>query len=225
MIYHCPSCQYESCRKCGEKPHIPLKCSEVEKENETQGRKTVEEAMTAARIRICPKPSCKKSFFKVEGCNKMTCVCGIHVCYVCRSEIPKSVGYKHFCQKPHCKHDTCKTCPLYSNAKEDDERAMREAGLEAAKEVQKRSLHGSSSINDHNDTTLDRKCDNSKGEVRIDVDALLKDPAKLPKKSSSWNQTMAMNVAPGGGWGQAAPHDVIQQAWGHRIETNRRFRR
>ena len=49
---------------------------------QTETRLTVEEAMTEARIRQCPK--CKTRFFKTEGCNKMTCSCGTIMCYICR---------------------------------------------------------------------------------------------------------------------------------------------
>ncbi len=135
MVLECPNCGYESCRKCGEEPHIPLRCEEVEKKTETSARLQVEEAMTKARIRHCPK-GCKQGFYKTEGCNKMTCpTCKTWICYVCRVEIPKNVSYGHFCQTPHCQHQRCNKCPLYSNAEEDDARATREAGLKAVQDL------------------------------------------------------------------------------------------
>ena len=155
MIYSCPNCQYQSCRKCGEESHIPLRCEEVEKKDETSARLRVEEAMTKARVRRCPK-GCSQPFYKVEGCNKMTCpTCRSFICYVCRQLISKSVGYKHFCQTPHCKHENCNKCPLYSNAEEDDRRAAKEAGLQKVKELEM-----------------------EKGDVtsRIDVDDILRMP-------------------------------------------------
>ena len=67
MLFCCPAkgCGYKSCRKCGEEAHVPLKCSEVEKKTETRSRNAIEEAMTAALKRECPK--CKKAFYKTEG--------------------------------------------------------------------------------------------------------------------------------------------------------------
>ena len=65
MIFQCPSCEFESCRKCGEESHIPLRCEEVEKKTETSARLQVEEAMSQARIRLCPK-GCKQGFYKVS---------------------------------------------------------------------------------------------------------------------------------------------------------------
>lgn len=108
---------------------------------------TVEEAITAAMIRKCP--SCKKSFIKSDGCNKITCGCGIYVCYICQSHI---LNYTHFCQTPHCDHTNCKKCPLHSNAAEDDVRAMREAGYAAAEQVKANAVNG---------------------DVQIDVDGIL----------------------------------------------------
>ena len=162
MIFCCPHCGYESCRHCGEPPHIPLKCSEVEKKDETSARLQIEEAMTQARIRHCPK-GCKKVFYKIEGCNRMTCpTCQTHMCYVCRKEIPESVGYKHFCQKPHCDHKSCNKCQLYSKTEEDDLRAAREAGIKTAAAIQ-------SSGKDQD------------GSIRIDMNAILKDTGNNQK--------------------------------------------
>ena len=101
----------------------------------TKGRLTVEEAITAAKVRHCP--SCKKSFIKESGCNKITCSCGIKVCYLCQKKIN---DYSHFCQKAHCTHKDCNGCPLYTKAEEDDLRAMREAGLAAAEQVKEANI-------------------------------------------------------------------------------------
>lgn len=133
MIFQCPveDCQFESCRKCGKETHIPLRCDEVAtQKRQDDGRLKVEEAITAAKIRNCPK--CNTSFLKSDGCNKMTCPCGVRMCYICQEEVDKKDPYAHFCQKPHCDHKRCKKCTLYSNAEEDDIRAMREAGVGAA---------------------------------------------------------------------------------------------
>jgi len=133
-----------------------FRCEEVEKQVVTKGRLTVEEAISAAKIRNCPK--CKKAFIKSDGCNKMRCGCGVYVCYVCRSVI---TGYEHFCQTPHCQHGNCKKCPLWTKAEEDDLRAMREAGIQAAEQVQ-------AEIKDPS--------------LKIDVDTILKDPSTQPPK-------------------------------------------
>mmetsp|Transcript_20090 Transcript_20090/g.29813 ORF Transcript_20090/g.29813 Transcript_20090/m.29813 type:complete len:631 (+) Transcript_20090:134-2026(+) len=171
MIFRCPvgECGHESCRKCGEEPHIPLKCSEVEKKHETKGRLKVEEAITEAKIRKCPK--CTKKIVKESGCNKMTCACGTNFCYICRAQINKEVGYTHFCQQAHCSHKSCGKCVLYTNAEQDDEQAMRDAGLRAAEEVRGNSLIG--------DSVDDTK------EVNVNVDQILGRNPTTPKRKTN----------------------------------------
>lgn len=132
-VMHCPQCNKDTCRECGDEAHIPLKCSEVEKKGDTAKRLTVEEALSKARIRECPK--CKTRFYKLEGCNKMTCSCGINICYICRKDITKE-KYQHFCQTAHCNHKSCNRCRLFTNTIEDDALAMREAGLKALQTVE-----------------------------------------------------------------------------------------
>ncbi|CAF0801568.1 unnamed protein product [Adineta steineri] len=64
----------------------------LEKGIELEKRKFIEEHVTEAMIRKCPR--CTQRFYKVEGCNKMTCSsCGLFICYVCRETIN---GYDHF---------------------------------------------------------------------------------------------------------------------------------
>lgn len=132
--FPCPQCLFKSCRECGEEAHPGIKCDEVETKTETDGRKNVEEAMTQALVRTCPRPFCRKKFLKTDGCNKMTCACGAFVCYVCRLEIPKNVAYAHFCQTPHCNHKSCGKCALYADVEKEDEKRVKEAAKKAAKE-------------------------------------------------------------------------------------------
>ena len=133
IIFHCPQCSFKSCRECGDEAHPGIKCDEVETKTETDGRKYVEEAMTQALVRTCPRPFCRKKFLKTDGCNKMTCACGAFVCYVCRREISPHVAYGHFCQVPHCNHKSCGKCALFADVEKDDAKRVREAAKEAAK--------------------------------------------------------------------------------------------
>jgi len=127
-ILKCPGCNAETCKLCGDAAHIPLRCDEVEKKGAQDLRTQVEEAMTKARVRECPNPKCKARFYKVEGCNKMTCTCSWKICYICRKNITKE-GYAHFCQAPHCSHKECGKCILFTDSVVDDRQAMKEAGL------------------------------------------------------------------------------------------------
>lgn len=51
--------------------------------------------------------------------------------------LSSQVGYKHFCQKPHCDHTKCKKCILFTDAEHDDRLAVKEAGLAAKKDLLK----------------------------------------------------------------------------------------
>lgn len=51
-------CGVVSCRKCKKLDHLPKSCEEVEKDKKLDARHVVEEAMTQALVRDCPK--CKK---------------------------------------------------------------------------------------------------------------------------------------------------------------------
>ncbi|KAI9456529.1 hypothetical protein BJY52DRAFT_553150 [Lactarius psammicola] len=85
-------CGKESCRKCKKEDHVPKSCEEAEEDTKLDGKHAIEEAMTRALMRNCPK--CQKAFVKEYGCNKITCTyCRTVSCYICRSIIR---GYDHF---------------------------------------------------------------------------------------------------------------------------------
>ncbi|MCJ1478543.1 hypothetical protein MMC13_007223 [Lambiella insularis] len=74
-----PSCHRTSCLKCHKSwvdPHICHESATLSL------RTTVEAARTAALKRTCPR--CGLGFVKDSGCNKMVCVCGYTMCYICR---------------------------------------------------------------------------------------------------------------------------------------------
>ncbi|POS87660.1 hypothetical protein EPUL_002416 [Erysiphe pulchra] len=94
-------------------------------------RTFVELAMSDAIKRTCPR--CNTSFVKTSGCNKLTCVCGYQMCYICRKDIGNGEGYRHFCEhfRPtggkSCSE--CMKCDLYRC--EEDEVVARRAKREA----------------------------------------------------------------------------------------------
>ncbi|KAL9612261.1 MAG: hypothetical protein Q9167_003129 [Letrouitia subvulpina] len=99
-------------------PHI---CNE----SESQAlRIAVEAAQSAALKRTCP--NCRLNFVKDIGCNKLTCVCGYKMCYICRQGLKDGGvegGYRHFCQhfRPSGgKCQDCKRCDLYQRENEDE---------------------------------------------------------------------------------------------------------
>mmetsp|Transcript_14626 Transcript_14626/g.36783 ORF Transcript_14626/g.36783 Transcript_14626/m.36783 type:complete len:704 (-) Transcript_14626:53-2164(-) len=177
-IFECPveNCHFVSCRKCGKQAHIPLRCEEVSVQNRRdEGRLKIEEALSEAKMRTCPK--CHKKFIKLDGCNKMTCACGAKMCYVCRnplSHLGKRV-YEHFCQVPHCDHKSCGRCRLYTKDEEDDAQAMREAGI-AAKAEYEQKLDGEEAE-----------------ELKLSVDDIMNDPFNPNQPKSKKQRRNARN--------------------------------
>lgn len=89
-----PDCEIVSCRLCKLESHVPLTCEEARKEKGVSERHLVEEAMSEALIRNCPR--CNVKIIKELGCNKMTCPqCKGLMCYVCKKDITRQ-GYNHF---------------------------------------------------------------------------------------------------------------------------------
>lgn len=101
-------------------------------------RTFVELAMSDAIKRTCPR--CNTSFIKTSGCNKLTCVCGYQMCYICRKDIGNGEGYRHFCEhfRPSggksCSE--CVKCDLYRC--EEDDVVARKAKREAEREWMKK---------------------------------------------------------------------------------------
>ncbi|KAJ5300757.1 Histidinol-phosphatase [Penicillium atrosanguineum] len=77
-----PTCKRISCMTCQKSWRDPHVCHEPLL---TDLRATVEAARTAAVKRTCPR--CGLSFVKSSGCNKLTCVCGYSMCYLCRKAL------------------------------------------------------------------------------------------------------------------------------------------
>ena len=141
-----PVCGRASCLKCQKAWHDPHTCHEP---LVISLRTTIEAARTAAIKRTCPR--CDLSFVKSSGCNKLTCVCGYSMCYLCRRalgapsflEYPRvqrpgveTQGYRHFCE--HFRVDPgkpcveCRKCDLYRT--EDEAAIVKRAGEVAEEE-------------------------------------------------------------------------------------------
>ncbi|KAK2739564.1 hypothetical protein FQN57_006526 [Myotisia sp. PD_48] len=80
-----PQCGRESCLTCHKTWVDPHLCQESLLHSL---RTAVESARTAAVKRTCPR--CGLSFVKESGCNKLTCLCGYSMCYLCRKGLGTS---------------------------------------------------------------------------------------------------------------------------------------
>jgi hypothetical protein len=125
-----PTCSRPSCLSCSAPWYDPHTCYSSQL---TSLRLTLERATTDAVKRTCPQ--CSLSFVKSEGCNKLVCICGYSMCYVCRQGLANE-GYQHFCQhfreRPGRGCTECDKCDLYRV--EDDDVVMQRARESAERE-------------------------------------------------------------------------------------------
>ncbi|CAF0787945.1 unnamed protein product [Brachionus calyciflorus] len=169
-VFYCqdPDCMKETCRKCNEPNHLPLRCDEIEKKHEVDMRTWIENRVNESMIRVCYK--CGKRFYKEEGCNMMHCVCGAATCYVCRQPIK---DYSHFAQpvnpNPTGEKIPNKVCPQFSDVHELHRTEMEEAYKKATEEFY--TLHP------------DKKDIKLKHDPKIYLDEL----AKSKKNKTSYN--------------------------------------
>jgi hypothetical protein len=125
-----PTCSRASCLSCSAPWHDPHTCYSSQLQSL---RLTLERATTDAVKRTCPK--CNLGFIKSEGCNKLVCLCGYSMCYVCREGLARE-GYTHFCQhfrdRPGAACAECNKCDLYRV--EDEEAVVMRAKETAERE-------------------------------------------------------------------------------------------
>ncbi|XP_040577577.1 E3 ubiquitin-protein ligase RNF216 [Lepeophtheirus salmonis] len=75
-------------------------------------RLKVEDSMANAVIRKCH--ACAKPYTKTDGCNRIQCICGAQMCYICKKKIQPN--YDHFYDFPE-KPEIGK-CPLQTNSED-----------------------------------------------------------------------------------------------------------
>ncbi|KAI4193881.1 MAG: hypothetical protein LQ348_002756 [Seirophora lacunosa] len=138
-----PTCLAQTCMTCSQPWLDPHTCSNPcsSTGEPTSLRTAIDSARTAALKRTCPR--CNTSFIKDSGCNKLTCVCGYSMCYVCRQGLGEregGQGYRHFCQHFRVrggKCGECESCDLYGGDDGEAEK-VELAGRKAEKEWRER---------------------------------------------------------------------------------------
>lgn len=98
-------CGYISCIRCHALYHLNTACGTA---SDANIRTTIEEIFTRNKMRNCP--ACAQEFTRIDGCNKMTCVCGAKSCYLCRQRVQ---DYTHF-YNDFGANITAGKCPLYT---------------------------------------------------------------------------------------------------------------
>ncbi|MCJ1435209.1 hypothetical protein MMC27_004581 [Xylographa pallens] len=128
-----PDCERISCRLCKADSHLPLTCAEHKKEQGVSERHILEEAMTNAIIRTCPK--CGVPIFKDGGCNKMICSkCRTYVCDYCGKDISKE-SYGHFDNGAGSNPSAKRKCPTQDNTVARNAERIADAEREAMAKV------------------------------------------------------------------------------------------
>ncbi|KAG1729566.1 hypothetical protein EDB19DRAFT_115472 [Suillus lakei] len=134
-LFRCENvdCGAVSCRECKKPDHLPKSCK-VESDKHLDVQHIVEEAMTRALMRNCPK--CQKAFIKEHGCNKMTCPnCRTVSCYICRKVIN---GYEHFGNSnPRDRHVDKNKCLLWDPVEQRHATEVQEAAKKALEELKR----------------------------------------------------------------------------------------
>ncbi|KAA6335461.1 MAG: putative ubiquitin conjugating enzyme interacting protein, partial [Streblomastix strix] len=110
ITFYCQNktCMKISCLKCQQLYHLPVLCPPMEAEKGIGSlHLAVQSAIEGVLIRHCP--ACNLPSCKTQGCNHITCRCGINWCYVCG----KQYNGSHFGLPPlNCKQ-------FYNNAVEE----------------------------------------------------------------------------------------------------------
>ncbi|WVR04125.1 hypothetical protein IAU60_001124 [Kwoniella sp. DSM 27419] len=128
-LFHCQNeeCGRVTCRSCKREDHIPRTCAEVEADLKLNNRHVVEDAMSEALIRRCPK--CAKPYVKDDGCNKIICSkCRTMSCYICQRQIQ---DYTHFNEGPGGSKGNG-NCPLWDRQRVKDDQELILAARAAA---------------------------------------------------------------------------------------------
>lgn len=105
----CMECFKDTCLKCNQIDHPGKPCFALGNIVQCK-RQEIEDKMTDALLVKCNK--CNTNIFKNEGCNKITCLCGTHNCYICKQIITKETGYSHFCREHNCKKNNGSNCDM-----------------------------------------------------------------------------------------------------------------
>ncbi|XP_017780617.1 PREDICTED: E3 ubiquitin-protein ligase RNF14-like isoform X2 [Nicrophorus vespilloides] len=77
--------------------------------------------------RTCP--NCNLKIIKEDGSNKMTCMCGNMMCYVCKASVQ---DYTHFNGQGGSNFNLC---PLYNNTREMHAANVRQRARDVMNEV------------------------------------------------------------------------------------------
>ncbi|XP_044005764.1 uncharacterized protein LOC122850696 [Aphidius gifuensis] len=127
-IFKCQNsdCMIESCVDCKMINHQPDPCNLTE-----IAKRLIENSMSQAITRECH--NCQKIYIKDYGCNKITCTCGVSLCYLCNKSIR---GDSHFRKEGEkVKPNETPKCPYYCDDDYLNAQTVRKVGEEVKKKL------------------------------------------------------------------------------------------
>ena len=133
-VFQCKAsgCKKASCRLCNLPSHIPKSCTEAKAEQGVSERHFLEEAMTDALVRRCPK--CQTPILKDSGCNKIVCTkCRCAICDFCGKDISKE-GYNHFAERGFGRPGDG-VCPTTDDTFQRNDKRVKAAQQEAMEKI------------------------------------------------------------------------------------------
>ncbi len=89
----CIECKKEFCYDCGEDPHRPATCEAMTEWTRVQAKSDF-----WVRRNAKPCPGCHAPIEKVQGCNHMSCTCGVEFCWLCLTPLDTYSG-NHTCNR------------------------------------------------------------------------------------------------------------------------------
>jgi ariadne-1 len=102
----CLGCNQVFCFGCREKPHEPATCEDVAEWTVLQ-----QESELYVRKNTKPCPGCRAPIEKAQGCNHMTCTCGVQFCWLCLTQLGQ-----------HSERHNCNRYRPVDDARDNDER-------------------------------------------------------------------------------------------------------
>ncbi|KAJ7538665.1 hypothetical protein O6H91_11G058500 [Diphasiastrum complanatum] len=94
QLFTCPACSVRLCTSCHVEYHEGLSCELYR--TYRQDPDTSLQAWRDGKEDVKDCPSCHCVIEKIEGCNHVTCKCGMHVCWICLTHFgDSSACYSH----------------------------------------------------------------------------------------------------------------------------------
>jgi hypothetical protein len=93
-VIHCPSCLSAVCSTCHEEAHEGLTCAERKLHSDPVEQERLNDQL-AMQVGYKKCPRCDIWIEKIDGCNHMSCRCGVHICWVCIGVFTAETIYEH----------------------------------------------------------------------------------------------------------------------------------